>query len=51
MPGEEELEEVENEQENSAMKFMLMTRKGNKQQFSNLNVPVTEKFATEYRGI
>ena len=29
--------------------FLLMTRKGNKQQFSKLTVPVSAEFATKYR--
>ncbi|CAH1784230.1 unnamed protein product [Owenia fusiformis] len=41
---EEEEEEVKN-----TLNFMLMTRKGNKQQFSTLNVPMTAEFAAKFR--
>ena len=45
VPGEPEVEQVEANKIN----FVLMTRKGNKQHFSNLNVPVSEKFAADYK--
>lgn len=33
----------------STIKFTLITKKGNKQQFSDLNVPVTAEFATKFK--
>ncbi|XP_062617589.1 regulator of nonsense transcripts 2-like [Saccostrea cucullata] len=41
-------EEVPKEEDRS-IEFVLMTRRGNKQQFTNLNVPISEEFATKYR--
>ncbi|XP_048738791.2 regulator of nonsense transcripts 2-like isoform X2 [Ostrea edulis] len=41
-------EEVPQEEDRS-IEFVLMTRRGNKQHFTNLNVPISEEFATKYR--
>lgn len=35
--------------ENKSIDFVLMTRKGNKQQFTNLNVPISAEFAAKYK--
>ncbi|XP_078309820.1 regulator of nonsense transcripts 2-like isoform X4 [Crassostrea virginica] len=35
--------------EDRSIEFVLMTRRGNKQHFTNLNVPISEEFATKYR--
>lgn len=35
--------------EKSSIEFMLMTRKGNKQQFTNINVPISDEFATKFK--
>ena len=34
---------------NSGIKFMLVTRKGNKQHFSSLDVPVSDDLAAKYK--
>ncbi|XP_064604775.1 regulator of nonsense transcripts 2-like isoform X2 [Liolophura sinensis] len=36
-------------QDQGSINFVLMTRKGNKQQFSNLNVPISEEFAAKFK--
>lgn len=41
-------EEVPKEEDRS-IEFVLMTRRGNRQHFTNLNVPISEEFATKYR--
>ena len=33
----------------NAIKFMLVTRRGNKQHFSSLDVPVSDQLAAKYR--
>ncbi|KAL8621339.1 hypothetical protein ACOMHN_053360 [Nucella lapillus] len=35
--------------EENSVSFVLMTRRGNKQQLTNLDVPITEGFATKFR--
>lgn len=35
--------------QDNTIKFTLITRRGNKQQFSDLNVPVTAEFATKFK--
>ena len=35
--------------EKASIEFMLMTRKGNKQQFTNINVPISDEFATKFK--
>ncbi|XP_076469583.1 regulator of nonsense transcripts 2-like isoform X2 [Babylonia areolata] len=35
--------------EENTVSFVLMTRRGNKQQLTNLDVPITEGFATKFR--
>lgn len=39
----------EEEEGSSHVNFVLMTRRGNKQQFSKLTVPVSAEFATKYK--
>ncbi|XP_052071977.1 regulator of nonsense transcripts 2-like isoform X2 [Mytilus californianus] len=39
----------EPKEEKSSIEFMLMTRRGNKQQFTNINVPISEEFATKFK--
>lgn len=41
--------DVEEPVEDNAIKFVLMTRKGNKQQFTKLNVPISAEFAATYK--
>ena len=33
----------------NAIKFMLVTRRGNKQHFSSLDVPISDQLAAKYR--
>ncbi len=37
------------EEEEDHINFVLMTKKGNKQQFATLNVPISAEFATKFR--
>ncbi|XP_021341258.1 regulator of nonsense transcripts 2-like isoform X2 [Mizuhopecten yessoensis] len=43
------LETQEEPKENKSIDFVLMTRRGNKQQFTNLNVPISAEFAAKYK--
>ncbi|XP_076074517.1 regulator of nonsense transcripts 2-like isoform X3 [Mytilus galloprovincialis] len=39
----------EPKEEKASIEFMLMTRRGNKQQFTNINVPISAEFATKFK--
>ncbi|XP_059153524.1 regulator of nonsense transcripts 2-like isoform X2 [Physella acuta] len=39
----------EEEEANSGLKFVLMTRKGNKQQLTDFEIPMTAEFATKFK--
>ncbi|XP_036368923.1 regulator of nonsense transcripts 2 isoform X3 [Octopus sinensis] len=38
-----------NIEHNDTIKFVLMTKKGNKQQYTNLNVPISTEFAAKFK--
>ncbi|BFZ08914.1 hypothetical protein BsWGS_11958 [Bradybaena similaris] len=50
IPGQAAMEkEEEDRDKHTGLKFMLMTRKGNKPQLTNFEIPMTAEFATKFR--
>uniref|UniRef100_A0A2C9JCU8 Regulator of nonsense transcripts 2 n=1 Tax=Biomphalaria glabrata TaxID=6526 RepID=A0A2C9JCU8_BIOGL len=50
VPGQGTVEKEEEDKDgSSALKFVLMTRKGNKQQLTDFEIPMTAEFATKFK--